>query len=858
MRIFLNLLEVNIAVSVLILLLCLFAQKLRKRYGAGWMKAVWILLAVRLLIPYNFSLPVIEIPVMEVPAIGTSVTENGGNPVESMEADSTLYNEAQSNVTDNNPNDLSAIDVNNYVPLENTEDMVWPLEGKKTDGTAAAHEKNTGKLPALSFSEIIVRVWILGICISLIYFLTGYLLFYGKCRKSMRPVKDKELERRILAIEQKLTGKSNIPVYQSRRISGPMLTGIFQPRLVIPAFKKQWDETELELVMGHELCHYEKKDIFLKLLMTAAGCMNWFNPIVYLMKKQFFYDLELFCDESVLWGRDLEEREAYAHIMLIFAGKKNKSFYLTAGFGGNKNKMKKRIDHMLDMEIKKKGIVSIIMTGLVIMAVSTAVSCGYRPEAADTEERTDRTDTEENISNDVSKTEEAKEVSTQQEEKQSFDYNHEYNEMIRVYGDDIYLSRKDGIYCIKGGEGEEELVFANEYELRRGMELYKDSLYFCGSAVRGENAAASIYRLHLDNGEVEDALAALSRTFDVLYGISVYEDKLYVSDGYNQMIGFILNENGEITGGLDETADDFLYREYNDYMELELQKWNSGDDQEEYWRLAEEQQDKYQAVMDVAACKKMLQAKQVVSKYKDELYRSIYLEAEDGTYEYLCDAVGFPLIVTETGLYYAAYESGEIWYADFETKVARAFYDEDGEWGEISLLNYDADYVYLLKKRRIGYDAENMTVSETYLIRVNRLSGKAEKVYQFEGEESSYISNRWYRRCGVYDGRMYFDDRESISLDPDVNGMQRVNRGELSEDAKEIVKTVEAYIAEYFQAEGSGAEQIGSIQGLPEGEVSEGVTCYINYVYKGRGDEEWNTLSMEVLKTQEGWEIKRS
>lgn len=66
-NVFFDVLEVNIAISILILALSLCAGKLRKRYGAGWMKAVWIFLAVRLLIPYNFSLPFTEIRFLNIP-----------------------------------------------------------------------------------------------------------------------------------------------------------------------------------------------------------------------------------------------------------------------------------------------------------------------------------------------------------------------------------------------------------------------------------------------------------------------------------------------------------------------------------------------------------------------------------------------------------------------------------------------------------------------------------------------------------------------------------------------------------------------------------------------------------------------
>ena len=42
--IFLDMLEINIVAAAAIMLLCIFADKLRGRYGAGWMKLAWMLL----------------------------------------------------------------------------------------------------------------------------------------------------------------------------------------------------------------------------------------------------------------------------------------------------------------------------------------------------------------------------------------------------------------------------------------------------------------------------------------------------------------------------------------------------------------------------------------------------------------------------------------------------------------------------------------------------------------------------------------------------------------------------------------------------------------------------------------------
>lgn len=373
--------------------------------------------------------------------------------------------------------------------------------------------------------------------------------------------------------------------------------------------------------------------------------------------------------------------------------------------------------------------------------------------------------------------------------RELFDYNHGYNVVIRYYGNNLYLSREDGIYLLEGGEGEGKLIFRNPYKLRRGMEIDQGFLYFCGSAVRGNEETSTVYRMDLGTLEAEDTLAAFSRKFDSLHDISIYEGKLYVSDGEGQKTGFELDGEGNAGRQLDSGSEDFLYREYNEYMELEAAKWN-GAEEEEYREPAKEQANKYQAVMDVAACKRMLQGVQVVSRYKDELFRSIYLEYENGIYEYLCDAVGYPMLVTETGLYYAAEESGEIWYVDFNTKSPEKFFArEEADWQEISLVNYDADYVYLLQKRYAGEEGENDRDGEAdlngevnqargagldgvaCLYRVPRLGGEAQEVYRIEDEAGKNAVNGWYGNCGVYNGRMFFADREPISLEPAADGM---------------------------------------------------------------------------------------
>lgn len=220
-------------------------------------------------------------------------------------------------------------------------------------------------------------------------------------------------------------------------------------------------------------------------------------------------------------------------------------------------------------------------------------------------------------------------------------------------------------------------------------------------------------------------------------------------------------------------------------------------DSEEYWNLAKQLAQKYMPDMDVGACKKLLNGNQIVSKYKNEAERSFYVEKEDGTYEPLCDANCFSTIIAESGMYYKD-ERNRIWYVDFAAGQSELFYENPSrELYEIELVNYDAAYVYATQERNIGYMADGYGVTETYLIRIPRAGGDTQKVYRFE---YSGISGRGlYSHCAVYNGRMYLEQPKSIVLDPDTNGMQRINRNEPCEDAIEMQRTAETFAAAYFE-----------------------------------------------------------
>lgn len=66
----------------------------------------------------------------------------------------------------------------------------------------------------------------------------------------------------------------------------------------------------------HEYVHIRRFDCLLKLLLTAALCLHWLNPLVWVMYLLANRDIELCCDEVVLPRMGLEKRSVYAMTLI--------------------------------------------------------------------------------------------------------------------------------------------------------------------------------------------------------------------------------------------------------------------------------------------------------------------------------------------------------------------------------------------------------------------------------------------------------------------------------------------------------------------------------------------------------------
>jgi len=201
---------------------------------------------------------------------------------------------------------------------------------------------------AMSPFIILAFVWAIAALAIFVYHIWKYIGFTRIIRRWGIAVHDDlalSVFRNIL--EEKGIKEGKVGLKKCRFISTSMLVGFFRPVVLLP--DKKYDADELELILRHELIHYKRGDIFIKLLSVIAVSLHWFNPVIYIMSNAMQADCEASCDELVLAEAGGENNRFYAELIMgMIGGRKNKGTLLSTCFYGGKRGIKIRMDAIMN------------------------------------------------------------------------------------------------------------------------------------------------------------------------------------------------------------------------------------------------------------------------------------------------------------------------------------------------------------------------------------------------------------------------------------------------------------------------------------------------------------------------------
>lgn len=326
-------LEISLPMGLVIALLLLLRPLLKKHYRARWMYWGWLLVAVRLMIPLNLTLP--------------------NAPVHIPQPSLSLFYESPQIAT----------------PPAST-DVQTPTEAQgssyQSDNITASVE-NTHVLPLT-----VEFVWVAGFCAVLGWELISYARFRRRVKRWRSEEEDGILLARFDALKSEL-GIKNLTLARCSAISSPMVTGFLRPTLLLPSGDVP------EAVLRHELIHAKRHDLWYKLLLVVVRAVHWFNPLVWLMERQAAQDLELSCDEAVVASRDENFRADYGRAILaaVDSGAGKERAPLTSYFNGGKKAMLERLQSILDSKAKRRGAVALALVA--VLAISASALCVTNP-----------------------------------------------------------------------------------------------------------------------------------------------------------------------------------------------------------------------------------------------------------------------------------------------------------------------------------------------------------------------------------------------------------------------------------------------------------------------------------------------
>lgn len=205
-------------------------------------------------------------------------------------------------------------------------------------------------------------VWLTGVLLCFVFFAASYVKFRMKFRESL-PV-DNEFINRWLA-EKKIFRR--ISVRCSDRISAPLTYGVFRPVILLPKNFGQLGNDDLKFVLTHEYVHIRRFDAVFKLVLIAALCVHWFNPMVWVMFIIANRDIEISCDEAVI--RMLGDREKQTYAMTLIRMEERKSGLATLNNSFSRSAIKERI--IAIMKFKKATVLTVIASACLVAGTTT-------------------------------------------------------------------------------------------------------------------------------------------------------------------------------------------------------------------------------------------------------------------------------------------------------------------------------------------------------------------------------------------------------------------------------------------------------------------------------------------------------
>lgn len=341
-RMFQAILEISLFAIPVILVLALCANLLGKRYGAKWRYLIWLVVAVRLCVPIQLSLPGrMEVMQIQVPSVQSGTREV-----------------------------LAQRTPDYFVPKETNEPIQQAIPSVERTQTVS-EEKNDIFDFLLAYPYVL---WLCGVLGFLAWQGWKYYDFRRMLKRSRRKIMDASVLDTYYSLCREMGMEKRPAIYFCEALPSPLCVGFFQTTVYLNSEERE--PAEMRLILKHELTHCKRKDLWFKGILLLVRALHFFNPFVHGMARLAEKDMELSCDLAVMADCGMAEREAYSMAILRTVREtKSKNMQMSTAFSGGKEELKMRFENIFDMTQKKRGIALFLAAALVVCGGTAFVGC---------------------------------------------------------------------------------------------------------------------------------------------------------------------------------------------------------------------------------------------------------------------------------------------------------------------------------------------------------------------------------------------------------------------------------------------------------------------------------------------------
>ncbi len=281
---------------ILVLLILVLQAVLRRRLEARWHCALWLILAVRLALPWA---PPSRLSLFNWVPSFTETADPQKTRASAITDTSTVV-----------PPLLPAA-----VPPASPSISEPGVAGDS--GTASSAHATAGRLP--STRRLAEWLWLTAVGGLACWTVFANVRLWRRVRAAAAVIDAATLQI-LWECSRQMGLKSPPRLVETGAVPMPSLYGVIRPRLLMPTGLVQTLSNEqLRHVLLHEMAHLKRFDTAVSLLAAAVQILHWFNPLVWLAFRRMRDDRELACDALALSCLRRDETRAYAETLIRLA-----------------------------------------------------------------------------------------------------------------------------------------------------------------------------------------------------------------------------------------------------------------------------------------------------------------------------------------------------------------------------------------------------------------------------------------------------------------------------------------------------------------------------------------------------------